>query len=352
MGVWYATRERVKNALDIAETARANDAVDRAIESASRNAEGLLQRRFYPWTGTRYFDWPNRNSRSSYKLYLDQYEIAPNGGTTTLVAGGTAIASTDFFLEPANADGFEPYTQVQIDLASNAVFDSGDTPQRAIAITSVFMGCPVVETSGGTTAEALDSSETGVDVSDSYAIGVGSVIKIDSERMIVTGKSLLTTGQTLQTPVTDAESADAIVVTTGSAFNVGEIITLDTERMRIDDIAGNTLVVKRAVDGSTLASHTGSTIYAPRTLIVQRGALGTTAASHSTSASIAVHVVPGPVESLTVAYAQNQLLQEGSGFARISGAGENAKEFTGRGIRSLEEDAVQACGRRARYRGV
>lgn len=350
MGVSYTTRERVKSALDIAETARVNALVDRAIESGSRMAEGLLQRRFYPWTGTRYKDWPDVQSRRSWKLYLDEDELV---SVTSLVAGGVTIASGSYFLEPSNAPALGlPYTQIQINLASTAVFDSDDTHQRAIAIGGVFAGCTLDETPGGTLAEALDSSETAVDVSDSASVGIGSLLRVDSERMIVTNKTLLTTGQTLQTPLTAAESDQSVVVTTGSAFAVDEMITLDAERMRIVDIAGNTLVVQRAQDGSTLAAHTGSTIYAPRTLTVQRGVLGTTAAAHSSGADLAVHVVPGPVESLSTAYALNEVLQKASGYARISGAGENAKEFTGRGIKSLEADAVQAYGRRARYRGV
>src|SRR5690606_22447868 len=56
---WYTTRETVKAALDYKETARNDAQVDRAIESASRAVEGLLHRRFYPETATRYFDWPN-----------------------------------------------------------------------------------------------------------------------------------------------------------------------------------------------------------------------------------------------------------------------------------------------------
>lgn len=54
----YATREEVKSALDIKQTARNNDQVDRAIDSASRAVEGLLHRVFYPTFDTRYVDWP------------------------------------------------------------------------------------------------------------------------------------------------------------------------------------------------------------------------------------------------------------------------------------------------------
>ena len=49
--------------------------------------------------------------------------------------------------------------------------------------------------------------------------------------------------------------------------------------MLITDIAGNNLIVKRQKSGSTLAAHTGSTIYAPRQVTITRGDLGTTAGS-------------------------------------------------------------------------
>jgi len=39
MGIWYATREQVKAALDAAETARNDAQVDRAIESGARSIE-------------------------------------------------------------------------------------------------------------------------------------------------------------------------------------------------------------------------------------------------------------------------------------------------------------------------
>lgn len=44
----YCTRQDVKRALDVHETARSNGQVDRAVEAASRTIEGVLHRRFYP----------------------------------------------------------------------------------------------------------------------------------------------------------------------------------------------------------------------------------------------------------------------------------------------------------------
>lgn len=253
----YCTRQDVKRALDVHETARSNGQVDRAVEAASRTIEGVLHRRFYPQLDTRFFDWPNPQRARPWRLWLDQHELI---SVTTLTAGGVTIAPSDFFLEP-NGTG-PPFTRLEIDLDSPAAFNSGGSHQRAIGVTGVY-GYTVDEAPVGVLAEPLDASETGVDVTDSAQIGVGDLIKVDGERMLVTGRSMLTTGQTLQTPLTASNANVTVAVTTGSAYSVDEVILLDSERMLIVDIAGNQLTVKRAWDGSVLAAHTGSTIFAP-----------------------------------------------------------------------------------------
>lgn len=346
MGVWYATREAVKSALDSAETARNNVQVDRAIESASRLVEGFLHRKFYPEVATRYFSWPNTQRAQAWRLWLDADEVV---SVTTLTSGGTTIPAANYFLEPVNVG--PPYRSVEIDLDSSSAFSSGNTFQRSVAVTGVF-GYSAEEVAAGTCAEVLDASETGVDVSDSSLIGVGDIIKVDSERMIVTGKSMLTTAQTLQTPLTAVQNNVTVAVTNGAAYAVGEIVLLDSERMLIVDIAGNNLTVKRAYDGSILATHSGSTLYAPRTLTVERGALGTTAATHSTSAPITRHVVPALVRNLVIAEAINMIQQETSGYARVVGSGDNARESSGKGLQDLRVQTYTAYGRKARMRAV
>ena len=80
-----------------------------------------------------------------------------------------------------------------------------------------------------------------------------------------------------------AQQNNVTISASGSGFNVGEVILVDSERMLIVDIAGNYLTVKRAWDGSVLAIHsTGADIYTLRLLTVTRGALGTTAGTHDT----------------------------------------------------------------------
>lgn len=346
-GVWYCTREDVARALDVAETARSWRQIDRACEAAARAIEGRMHRKFYPVDATRTFSWPNAQYARPWRLWLNENELI---SVSALTAAGETISAADYFLEPASSG--PPYNRVEIDLSSSAAFGGGDTHQRSISITGTF-GYSAGTTPAGALAEALDASETAVDITDESLIGVGDILIVDSERMIVTGKSMLDTGQNLGGNLTAQNSAVTVAVTTGSSYSVGEVILIDAERMLVVDIAGNNLIVKRAWDGSVLAAHTaGADIYAPRTLTVTRGALGTTAAAHSSGAAATRHVVPGLIRDLAVALALSQLLQEGAGYARVAGAGENAREVSGRGLRALWDDAYAAYGRKARIRGV
>ncbi|GAA1749437.1 hypothetical protein [Nonomuraea bangladeshensis] len=341
----YTTREAVKSALDVKLTARSDPQVDRAIESASRAVEGLLHRRFYPERRTMSFDWPNAQLARPWRLWLDANELIE---VEALTVGGEEIPSSDYFLRP---DDGPPYRRIEIDLDSSAAFSAGGTHQRAISITGVY-GYRADESPAGVLAAALNATQTSVTVTDSAAIGVGDLIRVGDERMLVTGKAMASTGQTLQSPL-NTSAADALVaVTDGTAYQPGEVILLDAERMLIVDVAGNSLVVKRAWDGSVLAAHTGSTVYALRALTVERGAVGTTAATHNSGAAIVRHEVPATVRELVEAEAINTLLQRQSGYARSIGSGENEREVAGRALREIRDQAYAMYGRKARIRGV
>jgi hypothetical protein len=351
MGIWYCSREDVKSALDTKETARNNRQVDRAIESASVTINGLCHRKFYPELRTMTWDWPNAQRARSWRLWLDANELI---SITTMTSGGVVIPEPDRFLYPADGP---PFTRLELDLDSSAAFSAGDTHQRSVSILGLF-GYNADEVHAGALADAVNDSATTMDVTDSAAIGVGHILRVGAERMVCTGKSMLTTGQTLQAPV-DAQAKTVLIpVTNGAAFAVDEVVLLDAERMLIVDIAGNNLIVKRAWDGSVLASHTGATIFALRRLVVERGALGTTAASHLAAAPIARHLVPGPINTLAIAEALTTVQQEGSGYARIVGSGDknfnssNARLAAGVGLEDLRSAAYTACGRKARSRAV
>lgn len=341
MRAWYATREDVKSALDFRETARTNRQIDGAIGAGAESVDGCLHRRFYPLVATRYFPWPERFGTRD-KIWFDEHDLI---SATAITSGGQAV--TSYLLEPVNEG--PPYQWLELDRSTNAAFSPGNTSQRNVAITGLW-DYSNDELAAGLAAEALDSSETGLDVNGAAAslIGVGSILRIDSERMVVTGRSWLDTTQNLGTPLTASLANVTVAVTTGSAFAVGEILLLDSERMEIIDIAGNNLTVKRAVDGSVLASHTGSDIYASRTLTVSRGALGTTAASHSDAAAINLKVMPDLIREFNVALALTTLLGRQSGYARVVGTGEGQREASGRGLKEIRAEAIEAHGRRGR----
>lgn len=344
MAIWYCTREEVKSALDSKETARNNAQIDRSIESSTELIEGLTTRKFYPEIGTRYFNWPSRQQGTSYKLWLDLDLIS----VSSLVTGGVTIAPSGYNLEPINYG--PPYRSVELKLNTASYFGGGSTPQRDIAIAGLW-GYRNDESNAGALAAAITTvGAVTANITDSTLVGVGQLIRIDSERLVVTAKNMLTTTQTLLTPMTAKHDSVTVAVTNGAAFSVGEVILLDVEKMLITDIAGNNLAVKRAWDGSVLATHTGSTIYAPRTISIERGVLGTTAATHLISAPILKWKPPTLVKQLAIAESMSSLQQEGSGYARVVGAGDTAREASGKGLLDLREQTRIAHGVRGRVR--
>ncbi|WP_157360692.1 hypothetical protein [Amycolatopsis thermoflava] len=344
---WYATREDVKSALDSKETARNDAQVDRAVASASRGIDALCHRRFYPWTGSRSFPWPDPQMGTSYRLWLDDNELV---AVTALQSGGVAIGADQYFLEPANSG--PPFTRIELDLGGSASFGGGATAQRDIEISGVF-GYRADESPAGALAGALDGTAGTVAVTNSAAVGVGSLLRIGSERLIVTGKTMTPTGQTLQADIDARASTAAIPVANGAAFAEGETVLVDAERMRILDVAGNTLIVKRAWDGSALAAHTtGAVIYAPRTLTLERAAVGTSAASHANGAAVFRHDPPALVRELCIAEALVAVLREGAGYATRTGSGDNARETYGGGLPDLREQVYTAHGRKVRKRVI
>jgi hypothetical protein len=341
--IWYATREDVASALDYKETARNWGQVDRALDASSLTIEGdgMTARRFYPELDTRTFDWPVFDRRISVdyrRLWLDANELI---SVTSITVDGVALTSDDYHLRRADERDEPPYEYVDIarSVGSPAI------PERAVSIVGTY-GYNADTTPAGALGEALDTTETAVDVTNSAAVGVGSLLVVESERMLVTGKSMLDTGQNTGGALTSSAADTTVPVTTGSAYAVGEVILIDAERMRIVDVAGNNLIVKRSWDGSVLAAHSvGADIYAPRTLTVERGGLGTTAATHADATAVRVQVYPGPVRSLAIAEAITQLQQEMAGYGRVIGVGEGAIEASGKGLRDLRNQVRQRYAR-------
>lgn len=303
--MWYSTREQVKEALDARTAVRQDAAVDRALEAASRRVERLLRRTPGPAQTSRTLDYPQRDVPSD-TLELDEWLIS----LTSVMSGGTALTVTDLLLYPTSGP---PYTRLECDESTSTMFETGSTDQRNVVITGLW-GYDDQTIPAGTLAEALDDSETGVDVSDASLIGVGDVLKVGTEWMTVTGREWLSTGQTSTLALSATVTGNSITVASGAALHAGEVITVDTERMFIESVTGNVLTVRRAYDGTILATHAGGAdIYAARTLTVVRG---TTPTTHLDGAAVDRWLVPGPISSLCLAEACSELLSSASGWTR------------------------------------
>ncbi|MFD8805565.1 hypothetical protein [Streptomyces sp. NPDC059597] len=346
-GIWYTTRESIMRAFDVKDTARNRRQIDDAIEAASRGVEGLCHRTFFPVLATRYFDWPDRAGATPWVLRLDDNDLI---SATSVSSGGKTIPLDDINLEP-NRSG-PPFTRVEIRLSTSAAYGGGPTYQRDITISGLW-GYRNTEQTLGALTTAADSTTTSitVDATTSADTGIGSILRIDTERLLVTDRRQQATGQT---GTIDASKASTLLpVADSSQFAVDEVILLDAERMRIDDIAGNNLVVERAYDGTVLTAHTSTPIYAPRALTVTRGALGTTAGAHTSGSTVAQWTPPGLVSQLARAEAIWALLQERSGWFRNAAAsGRSAPELTRTALDALADRVFTEHGRKARMRSV
>ncbi len=344
------------SASDIKMSAFEQSRIGDALESATQSIFSLCQRFFYPLTTSRYFPYPNEQGARSGRLWLDQDLIS----ITSFTSGGVTIPPSNYFLEPANSG--PPYSSIEINRnTSSALSSNPGTSQRSLVITGVW-GYSADEESAGTLVGSLASTTaTMLTFSGDARVGIGSLLRIDSERMIVTGRAWTSSGQ--QGTLTASLAAQALAVTDGTQFTAGEWVLLDQERMQILEIIGNTLTVRRAGSGSFLAAHSAATIYTSRTLTVRRGALGTTAATHTGGAAIARHRPPGMIQKLAIAYAIDTMLQEGAGYARVSGEGLASRKAAGEGgsaadpgtsggISNLEARVAERYGRRVRTRAV
>lgn len=347
----YCTREDVKQAADFTQTARNDSRIDRALLAASRSIDGLCHRTFYPETDTRFWDWPSGQYARPWRLWLDASELI---SVTAVSSGGVDIPLDIVLLEP-NQYG-PPYNQLQVNISSSSGFVGGFTHQRDISITGLF-GYRDDTTATGTTASGLDATQTTLDVTAeaSALLGVGSLIRLDEERILVTGRRQLDTGQTITTDLDVQSKAVLVHVTDGTQFTDGEVILIDGERVLIVDIAGNTLSVRRSWDGSTLAAHTtGAAVYAPRRLTVRRAVLGTVAAIHTSGAPVQRWDPPALVRQLAIGEALATAGLESAGYSLIlrSGEGGTERRRDESGIKALRAQVYDTHGRKARARAV
>jgi hypothetical protein len=345
---WYTTRSAVKAAPGFAGV-DLDSIIDRYIAGATQHTENILNgRRFIPETATKYYPWPSRNGRGGHVLKFPDDDLIAVTLLQTRAQDTTptTIAATDYFLEPVNSG--PPYNRIEIDLSSSASFEPGNTQQRAISVAGRWAYCEDT-VAAGALAEADDGSETALDVTDSSLIDVGHTILIGTEAMFVSAKGLLDTTANTNALLAADKSGTTVALAAGHGVKVkvGEVITIDSERMLVESISTDTLAVRRAYDGSTLATHANpSDVYAPRTLTVVRAVNGTTAAAHADVAAIVKYAPPADIVDFCTAHAIAHHQQEKSGWTgAIGGPDGGTIETKMFGLWSMEQSIRQKYGR-------
>jgi hypothetical protein len=320
----YCTLEQVKQAINVTAPSTVDDQIIRQIQSASLVIDGDMQRPpacFWPVTDTRYFDWMDHQYSLTWRLWLNGNDLA--AAPTKVLSGGVDITSGVIARNGVD-DVTPPFSYLETDLNGDTSFMAVSSYQRAIAVSGLYLACPPSEAPAGVLS-AVNSTATTAFLSNSNAVGVGHVIRVDTERMIVTGKTFADSGLTLHADLA-ATSASQLVSINSNSVSAGEVIMVDAEQLLVTGVVGLNVVVKRAWNGSALASHTtGTELYVNRTATLVRGALGTTAASHLINAPIFVHQVPTPVQTLALAETLRLLGLERAGYASVIERGSMTK---------------------------
>jgi hypothetical protein len=348
----YCSRIDVMTATEEQQTVDIIRHIDSGLEAAADEADRLTKRKFYNEIRTNKWDWPNYQRAAPWKLWFDAAELADvTALVPVLTSGGTVIPNSAIFWGPWNYA--PPYTFLELDRSQSYSFGVGPTPQQDILLTGNF-GYWTRTKPGGTLAAAVSSTTaTTVTVSDSSVVGVGDVLIVDSESMLVSDNAMSDTGQAQQGAgcSTNSDSDNVLTVASGPAIKAGEILQLDAEWMLAESVTGNNVTVIRAYLGTQPAVHASAEVYAMRSLTVIRAFGGTTAATHANGATAAVQLIPAEVREYAIAETLNFVYQKASGYART--LGENgALPVPGGSLPDLRNRVYERHGRKARQRVV
>ena len=325
--------------------------VDSAIEAAARSVEALCYRRFWNDVRTVYYEWPSYQRAYPWRIWFDKAEIADVTTLVPVVTTGTDVIPNSAVFWGGSSNYYPPYRYLELDRSQSYSFGNGPTPQRNVAVTANTGFWAKTKPAGTITADVNDTVTT-VPVSDSSVVGVGDVLIVDAESMLVRDMTWSTTGLTLSSGGTTDSSADNVLTLSGSGVSAGEVIQVDAEWMLAVSASGSAVTVERAYNGSVLTGHTASTaVYAQRSCAVARAFGGTTAASHSNGGTAYTQLIPDLVHELAVAEALNYVFQKTTGYARAIGGG-GSMIPPGGSLPDIRCQCYAAYGRKVRSRAV
>jgi hypothetical protein len=345
-GAYYASVQEMQGILDFNESAYNTNQIKSALAQATDTTDAFLHRTFFPTIETRLTDWYPEGPATPWRLWLTGSEII---SVSSMSSGGVNIPPANLKLEP-NGSG-PPFDRIEVSIATSSVLQSGSTWQQAISITGTWGYSDRADAVTTLGASVSTVGATTMQVTDSSKVGVGNLCLIDSEYVVITDRAFVTTSQTLLTPLAASVSDNSVSVTTGSAYGAGESILLDSEQMLVLAVVGNSLMVRRAYNGTALAAHTGSTIFAPRLQTITRGASGSTPATHSSAATVKLQWIPPAAKALCIAEAGWLYESQASGWQTSEGDSSRG-QFSLKFLQDLRLQVQSIVGRSGRTRHV
>lgn len=279
---------------DLVADAQSPGADEARMYQAIREASDYLQKEigwFLPVTLARSF-----NGKGSNRLF-----VPPLLAISTIVNDSDTLTTLDYILKPD--DGFwpnGPFGQLLVDPDATLLscwFDE----ENGVVITGRW---GKYERSADTGANVDDttqqnSSQLTLKVDNGAKVSPGMVLLIGSEQELVTGWGDPTASITTLNGAVSATD-ETITLANGALVNVGEVLRVDFEQMKIKDKRTHQCSVTRSWNGTGRVSHlTATAVDVYRTVNVERGMNGTTAAVHANAVDIHRYFVPDDMQYLT-----------------------------------------------------
>jgi hypothetical protein len=282
----------------------------REIQAASRTIQQEIGE-FIPVSETRKF----AGSPAAARLFIPPLL----GLTGSIINDETTLAAADYILTPRERHWRNgPYSE--IDVAPDASNLSAWSDElEGVQIPGRWGLYEETEATGATLGAQQTDIATSLQVSDGAKLSPGAVLLIGSEQELITGYDTPVAAITTLNGTIDA-SQETIILTNGALVNIGEILRIGVEQIRILDISTHTLYVQRHWNKTLGAAHTtGAAVDVYRKFVVARAANGTTAAAHAVSAAISRYLVPADVLFLCKEIATLMLNKAGTGYSGKTG---------------------------------
>lgn len=331
----YASLESTKRAGQIGGP-NLDAALLRELRAASVGFETDTRRAFIPYHDSKFWRWPQDFPGWTWRLWVEEDLISVEA-VYTRAGDDDPLAITHYYLEPQQFG--PPYNRIEVDLASQDVFQSGNTPQRSANVVGLW-GYYNRTAPAGTLVSGLAADPAAVScvVSDSAPCETGVMLLAEAEQMQITQRAYLDTTADLTADVDDKNSTVTIPVDDATLVHMGEIIAIDSEQMLVNFITANNLTVERGYNGTRLAAHAmGADVYAPRGLVLLRAQNGTTAAVHADDLALLKYEAPDDIAILVQGIALANFEQALAHWGRTvgMGQGEVSVEASGRALAQM-----------------